>query len=451
MNRYKRAQEIGERLVAINSYNIASRISTSGWNRALVIFNPLSWERTALVEANIDFPLEDNIGAFKITYEGKEAPFQILEKCDFVKYQSERNIMDGQKPTGPVRRYKILLLVENLPALGYRAYQIEPIKLSEKRRFTNLICINGRTIENSFLKVEINNGGYLTIVDKVTGEIYRNLNIIEDGGDAGDCYTYQSPIKDTLITNLGGANKFSLIEEGPLRATVKIDLEFLLPVSTSYKGEERSNDKVLCPLSLYISLDATSQYVNIKIEFDNNAKDHRLRSKFYPDIYTKQVYVDGHFDILSRDIELPNQPNWLEKPSPTQPQRNFITLQDEKRGIAIINKGLIQYEARDEEKPHLALTLLRCVGYLSKDGLDERNGLHCGPGLPTPSAQCIGHHIFEYAIYPYNPSKVTLAEIHKLGIEFNTSFRSVNIKGREGILPYRIIFLPNKRRNIKLL
>jgi len=440
MNRYKRAQEIGERLVAIASYNIANKIDTSDWYRALVVFNPNSWDRTGIVEADIDFPLEDNIEAFRITYNEKDAPFQILGRYDFVKYQSERNIMDGQKPTGPVRRYKILLLVENLPALGYRAYRIEPLKINEKLTFASLVKLNGRTIENDLLKVEIAEGGYFKLVDRLTGETYYNCNIIEDGGDVGDCYTYQVPLKDILVTNLGGPSRLSIIETGPLRVTVKVDLDFLLPISASPDEKERSVDKVICPLSLYISLDAVSPYVSIRTEFDNKAKDHRLRVKFLPDIPTKQVYVDGHFDILSRDIELPAHPDWIEKPSPTQPQRNFVALQNENRGLALLNRGLIQYEATNESKPALALTLLRCIGYLSKSGLDERNGHHCGPGLPTPSAQCLGPHVFEYAVYPYSPSKVSLSEIHRLGLEFNTSFRTVDIRGRKGDLPIELSF-----------
>jgi hypothetical protein len=42
------------------------------------------------------------------------------------------------------------------------------------------------------------------------------------------------------------------------------------------------------------------------------------------------------------------------------------------------------------------LTLLRCVGRLSKDNLTSRRG-GAGPGEPTPEAQCPGEHRFCYA------------------------------------------------------
>jgi alpha-mannosidase len=48
----------------------------------------------------------------------------------------------------------------------------------------------------------------------------------------------------------------------------------------------------------------------------------------------------------------------------------------------------------------LGLTLLRCVGHLSREDLVTRPSGHAGPGLPTPGAQCIGIHHFRAAFEP---------------------------------------------------
>jgi len=45
----------------------------------------------------------------------------------------------------------------------------------------------------------------------------------------------------------------------------------------------------------------------------------------------------------------------------------------------------------------IALTLLRCVGWLSRDDFSTRKG-HAGPFLETPSAQMIGEWEFDYSI-----------------------------------------------------
>ena len=449
INRYKRAREIGNRLVAVSSHYIGDHINTSGWYKALIVFNPTSWARNEVVNATIDFPKKDNVTTFRITYNGREVPFQNLDCQDFIKCQSERNIMDGMflSPknvpsfgVGPVRRYRVALLAENIPAFGYRAYRLEPISVGKKPVFSNQTKVYGRILENDFIKIEVGNGGYFTLTNKATGQVYRNCNVVEDGADAGDNYTYQSLPADRLITNLGLDDNYTVIEREPIRATVKIDLNLALPASISSDGLSRALEKVACPLSIYISLSAGAHYATIRIEFSNRARDHRLRTTFRPEIFAKQVYVDGHFDILERDIELLEREGWMEKPSPTQPQRNFVTLKDKGRGLAVLNKGLIQYEATNEPQPVLCITLLRCIGYLSRNGLGERNEEPCGPGLPTPTAQCLGEHIFEYALYPYDPSKVSLSEIHRLGQEFNAPLKTIDTAGKKGILPEELSF-----------
>ncbi|MHC4859687.1 MAG: glycosyl hydrolase-related protein, partial [Planctomycetota bacterium] len=47
------------------------------------------------------------------------------------------------------------------------------------------------------------------------------------------------------------------------------------------------------------------------------------------------------------------------------------------------------------------LTLLRCVGWLSRDDLPTRNHHGAGPMVPTPEAQCTGEHRFRYAVVPF--------------------------------------------------
>jgi hypothetical protein len=47
----------------------------------------------------------------------------------------------------------------------------------------------------------------------------------------------------------------------------------------------------------------------------------------------------------------------------------------------------------------IAITLLRAVGFLSRDDLPERRG-HAGPELATPSAQSIGVRVYRYTVIP---------------------------------------------------
>lgn len=52
------------------------------------------------------------------------------------------------------------------------------------------------------------------------------------------------------------------------------------------------------------------------------------------------------------------------------------------------------------ENGTIALTLLRAVGWLSRDDLWVRR-IAAGPLVPTPGAQCLGTYRYEYAILPH--------------------------------------------------
>jgi alpha-mannosidase len=77
-------------------------------------------------------------------------------------------------------------------------------------------------------------------------------------------------------------------------------------------------------------------------------------------------------------------------------------VEDAAGGLLVANQGLPEIEARmdAEGQVELALTLLRCVGWLSRGDLRSRRG-HAGPPLPTPSAQMIGRWAFRYSLIPY--------------------------------------------------
>ena len=72
------------------------------------------------------------------------------------------------------------------------------------------------------------------------------------------------------------------------------------------------------------------------------------------------------------------------------------------RGLAIANRGLPEHEVIQDDRGNavIALTLLRCVGWLSRPDLLARKG-NGGWTIPTPGAQCAGEHVFEYSIIPH--------------------------------------------------
>jgi len=70
--------------------------------------------------------------------------------------------------------------------------------------------------------------------------------------------------------------------------------------------------------------------------------------------------------------------------------------------VAVLNRGLPEIAAvRGADGVGLALTLLRAVGWLSRDDFPTRSRRNAGPTVATPDAQCIGVRAFRYAVLPF--------------------------------------------------
>ncbi|RME38515.1 MAG: hypothetical protein D6793_02590 [Thermoflexia bacterium] len=106
--------------------------------------------------------------------------------------------------------------------------------------------------------------------------------------------------------------------------------------------------------------------------------------------------------------------------------------------MTLANRGLPEVEVlRGERDSEIALTLLRCVGWLSRDDFPCRRG-HAGPALPVPEAQCPGHHTFRYALilHPGDWRQGFVEADH-----FQTDLRAVAVPPHPGPLPPALSFV----------
>ena len=94
--------------------------------------------------------------------------------------------------------------------------------------------------------------------------------------------------------------------------------------------------------------------------------------------------------------------DWAEQPVYEKPQRAFVSVIGNETGLTIANRGLpeVAVHPAGDNGIEIALTLLRCVGWLSRDDLSCRQG-PAGPQIPTPAAQCHGEHHFVYSVIPH--------------------------------------------------
>jgi alpha-mannosidase len=255
-------------------------------------------------------------------------------------------------------------------------------------------------IENERFRVEASkHDGTLTILDKESGEAFRGLNRFVDGGDAGDEYNYSPPALNSL--NTADAISIKVFRQG-LIPSMEIEYALMTPTRISPDRQSRSPEKVRIPIVSRISLVPGTGRIDVETEVDNRVSDHRLRVHFPAPFEVQEADYDGHFEVVRRPTGVPEKgEDWVEDPRPEVPQRAFTDVSDANFGLMIANRGLPEVEVIGREADtEIALTLLRCVGWLSRDDMPVREG-HAGPGFETPGAQVPGKWAFDYAIIPH--------------------------------------------------
>jgi alpha-mannosidase len=187
-----------------------------------------------------------------------------------------------------------------------------------------------------------------------------------------------------------------------LRQTVEIAHTYRVPAGLAPDRAHRSREQVPLSITTHVSLSPGIPRLDFVTTVENNAHDHRLRILFPTPIVTGVSRAEGHFDVVERPVAAPPAADgWPEQPSATHHQRSFVHVGDGRIGLLLANRGLPEYEViPGKDGVTVALTLLRCVGWLSRDDLSCRRG-SAGPRYATPGAQCPGVHTFEYALLPH--------------------------------------------------
>ena len=287
-------------------------------------------------------------------------------------------------------------------------------------------------IENEYFRVEANPDATLTVTDKRTNAIFSGLNRFTDGGDAGDEYNYSPPAADSFSTPTLASVK---VNRHRLIATLEIAYTLNVPGQLAPDRKSRSKALVTIPLTSRISLAPGVPRIDIRTEVDNTARDHRLRVHFPAPFAVDAADYDGHFEVVRRPIGVPvSTEKWVEQPRPETHQRAFTDISNGKVGLTIANRGLPEVEVIRLPKSgetEIALTLLRCVGWLSRDDMSARQG-HAGPGFETPGGQMQGKSVFNYSIIPHTGN---WQESYQQAYAFQTELRAIETEIHPGEIP----------------
>ena len=256
-------------------------------------------------------------------------------------------------------------------------------------------ALGDRAIQNARYRVTAAPDGTLTLLERRSGRLLDGLHVLEDVADRGDSYTFCPLEGDDPVTSAGGAADVRVTASGPVYAELEIAHMLELPAGLATDRRSRKQRTVPCPVVTRVRLTAGGDRIEFRARVDNQAGDHRLRVRFRTPRPAREVRAEGQFAVARRPARPTWNGRWKEPPADTQHTLGAIAA----GGLVLFTRGLPEYEAIEtaDGRLELAITLLRCVGWLSRADLTTRHG-RAGPELPVPGAQCPGEHELEYAL-----------------------------------------------------
>jgi alpha-mannosidase len=375
---------------------LASEVNTNSTTTSsvpVIVFNPLAWDRTDLVTVDVQMPEAEKSGISVQDAQAKPVPFQIL------------SLDEG------THTYHLLIEANDVPSLGYEVLRVTP----GPNHAASDLKSSGLTLENSALRVTVDSktGCITSLYDK-----HSNFESIAAGGCGNELVAFKDTPKDydawnidadfeQVSTKLDMADSVQLIEQGPLRATIRVTRTW-------------QKSKFVQDITFYAGLDR----VDVVNDFDWH-ETHILLKAAFPVAASSD---HATFEIPYGSIERPTTRNnsW-EAAKFEVPALRWADLGDVNHGFSLINESKYGYDAKGNV---LRISLLR------------------SPTWPDPDADH-GHNHFSYALFPHAGSwKDALTVRH--GYDFNYKLRAMQVAAHDGKWPSRQSLVTIKPENVVL-
>ena len=273
--------------------------------------------------------------------------------------------------------YDVAAWIPEVPAYGARGFA--HTSRNRPETIPNPARAEKTTITNGRVAVRVHDDGRVEFTDSASGRGSRDLLQWESREDLGDSYT-------PSIRGMKFAAKFlgaRVVHRGPVRAAIESKWEF-----------RRKKERISATVQLIV--DADAPWLRIHVAGTNSANDHRLRLRVATGVTAPRVFADAMFGpVERRPIEVSAEDMKMETPPPTAPLHRYVSLFGAAQGATLFSDGLAEYEADDDGG--IAVTLLRCVGELSRADIPERPG-HAGWPVSVLGAQCHGVFGAELAV-----------------------------------------------------
>jgi len=384
--RFRQIEQIGEavlveQLEMLLKQGFIPPEKTGEHSTDVFVFNPHPWEATYQVETSIYFPNPE--GEW-----GDPLPPLALAGCDAHGKPIKIIVLDTEAPrarsryleTTWGRRYDITFSL-TLPPLGYQL-----VHIYQETQSLSPISSNQRLVlENERYQLAVQDQ-QVTLTEKGTQTTFSNFLQLEYQLDGGDTYSF-SPVPE--FEPIWGKLQTATLHP---RKPETLQLTYQLTVPKGYTPEAGSFGETTLVVTVNLTLTPQAA-VTITIDYENTAKNGRLRAVLPLGFSTHTSLADGHFRLVPREKTRLRTPETDperyqtypgELDYPTHHQGDFVCFSGESYQVWVANRGLPEYEVLDDQ---VAITLHRAVGYLSV-GKGRIRPCQAGPSVPTPSAQC---------------------------------------------------------------
>jgi hypothetical protein len=402
---------------------------------ALVVYNPASILRSEVVTAIIEVPLEWKCKNFEIVdLQGRILPMQIVKTISpFYQVVQSPNDVANIFPSG---RYEVRVEFSDIPGFGYRTFQVRPVK---ETRFSQPkgMQTGPLMMENKYLAVIFHSNGTMSVQDKITGRSYERMGYFRDSGEVGSPWEHTVPQEDSIFTTLNSNAEITLLRDGELETSFRVQIDWNLPEGRSQDNKSRSSHLKAYRIVNIVTLRAEQPWVDVHTEVDNTIEDHYLQVCFPTNVHSGTVAAQGQFDVIERSVTRPDYALYTELPMTEHPMNSFVDRSDGKAGLALLNEGLKAYEAEDDSAQTVSLTLIRAYPLQICVVLDTTTDY----SQSDKGSQCLGVQRFHYAIMPH-VGNWQEGKVWQAAERFNLAFQACQLgPTKHGMEPLEKTFL----------
>ncbi|MDH6017145.1 mannosylglycerate hydrolase [Vibrio splendidus] len=404
LNRYILADDMATNLIHFYKRKIVDHMPDREGCDKLAMFNLSLYEREEVVNTTITIRAQE----FSI-FDENENPVEyfIQDKRQIDPGKVDRQIVHYGN-YDPFMEFDVQIK-RTVPAMGFTTLHIQgnekgAVKVAEQKDYL---------LENEYYRINVNDNGTLTIFDKETEQVFDQVLRLEDGSDDGDEYDYSPSRQEWLLYSDEFPVETSIDHQG-FQSVANIAFRMNVPANLAER-EERTGQNGFVEAQCQVVLKQGSRRIEVRMELDNQADDHRVRVLVPTPFVSETVVADNQFGCITRPTNDPamavwEEEKWKEAPVPVYQLMNFAALENGKAGMAIMSNGLREFEViasqGDENRDTFALTLFRGIGVLGKEELLLRPGRPSGIKIPTPDSQVRGKLVCEFTLCGFSGNHI---------------------------------------------